>query len=615
MDNTNEHQIPEWTHLCSLIGLAADWVWEQDADLRFTKLRGSNFEGDPNASESSLLGKTRWETELHLNGNSSDWTSLRALLDAGQPFRNVIMQRTLSGGSRRFISVSGTPLIDGSGKLVGYRGLGQDVTESQLAQEELRWFRAAIDASQDCVIVTDVETQRFLYVNMTACELTGYSRAEYMRLGPQQFMQQSSVEVARHYADMIAAGSTGITDEPQIFADKEGKRKAWWELHHRAVHVEGRWLINTISRNVTDRILAEQSARRATRMYATLNASNESIVRARTANELFEQICRAAIDFGGFVSAGILLVEPGSSHAKMSAIAGLGRQVMRELSVPLDNSEPDGTGLVSMAYNSGKPRLSNDFQNDPLTAHWHGTAVGVNIKAAAAIPILRDQRPLGVLMLCSTEKRAFDDETLQLLERITQNLTFALQKIEREADRERTEERIRYMATHDGLTGLPNRMLFSELLNSEIRSAQRHDRCFAVLFIDLDHFKQINDTLGHAAGDHLLKVLAQRMRDTLRASDLVARISGDEFVAMLTNVNQPNDALTASHKLLTALSLPVSFGEQECNISASIGISLFPVDGVDEQTLLKHADTAMYAAKEHGKNTYQLYSQEGSGSK
>ncbi|MDP1931282.1 MAG: diguanylate cyclase [Gammaproteobacteria bacterium] len=610
MNHTTEHQLPEWSHLCSLVGLAADWVWEQDSAFRFTRFHGRNIEGDPGADATLFRGKSRWDIGLKLAGESADWPSHQALLDAGKSFSNVIMERTLADGSRRYVSVSGAPFNDANGKVLGYRGVGQDVTQSQQAMAELRWFRASIDASHDCIIITDVESQRFLYVNQTLLDLTGYTREEYMKLQPHQSTSQTPEEIARIYAEVIAAGDSGLTAEAQIYADKSGTRKAWWEFHRRAVQVDGRWLLSTISSDVTRRILAEQAAQRAARMYATLNASNESIVRARSSAELFQQICRAAIDFGGFVSASILLVEPGSSHAKMTAIAGLGKQVLRDLSVPIDYSETDGTGLVGAAYNTGKPSISNDFLNDPRTVLWHSMAAGADIKAAAAIPIIRDHRPIGVLMLCAREKRAFDDETLQLLERITQNLTIALHTIEREAERERAEERIRYMATHDSLTGLPNRMLFSELLNSEIRSAQRHKRHFAVMFIDLDRFKQINDTLGHAAGDQLLKVMANRMRDTLRASDVVARISGDEFVAMLTAVNQPEDAHTVAGKLLATLSKPVSIGDEECSVSASIGISLFPLDGDDEQLLMNHADAAMYAAKEKGKNAFQFYSKD-----
>jgi diguanylate cyclase (GGDEF)-like protein len=168
--------------------------------------------------------------------------------------------------------------------------------------------------------------------------------------------------------------------------------------------------------------------------------------------------------------------------------------------------------------------------------------------------------------------------------------------------------RVEYLAYHDGLTALPNRSLFNKLLSQAVSQAQRYDKQLAVAFIDLDRFKQINDTLGHEAGDQLLKEVANRLKACLRESDTVARLGGDEFVVLLTELEEEKYAATVAEKLITTIAKPFVLLGQEFRVTASIGISTYPRDGADEQTLTKNADIAMYQAKEDGKNNFQFYS-------
>ncbi|MCW7538010.1 PAS-domain containing protein [Aquabacterium sp. A7-Y] len=172
------------------------------------------------------------------------------------------------------------------------------------------------------------------------------------------------------------------------------------------------------------------------------------------------------------------------------------------------------------------------------------------------------------------------------------------------------EERIQYMARHDSLTGLPNRAWFHELLNLSLHAARRYQRKLAVLFIDLDRFKIINDTLGHDAGDELLKEVSQRLRHCLRGCDVVARLGGDEFVVMVQEVEEPEQVAVVARKILATVLEPVVVQDQHCRVTASVGICLYPTDGEDDQTLMKNADIAMYVAKEEGKNNYQFYSKD-----
>ena len=192
------------------------------------------------------------------------------------------------------------------------------------------------------------------------------------------------------------------------------------------------------------------------------------------------------------------------------------------------------------------------------------------------------------------------------------------------SERKRTEEQIRRLAYCDSLTGIPNRQAFLETLERELVRSKEHDKKFAVLFMDLDAFKRINDTLGHDVGDHLLKVVSERLRETIRPSDLVlraeyelggisggsnlARLGGDEFTILIPDLERVEDALNVAHRVKEAMRRPFMIEGHEIFVTASIGISLYPEDGEDCNSLLKYADTAMYHAKNCGKNNAKLYS-------
>jgi len=172
----------------------------------------------------------------------------------------------------------------------------------------------------------------------------------------------------------------------------------------------------------------------------------------------------------------------------------------------------------------------------------------------------------------------------------------------------RTREQGRAEGLVDALTGLPNRLLFNDRLDTIIREATRHGECFAVLFVDLDRFKAINDTHGHAAGDHVLRIVTQRLCGSIRASDTVARYAGDEFTVVLRHIVKNDDVLRVAEKIVQVMETPLYLEDGiELRVSASMGLSFYPDDAGDAETLLKHADEAMYAAKRQGGNNFQIY--------
>jgi len=175
-------------------------------------------------------------------------------------------------------------------------------------------------------------------------------------------------------------------------------------------------------------------------------------------------------------------------------------------------------------------------------------------------------------------------------------------------ERKRTQEQFEYMATHDLLTGLPNRTLLNDRLLLVLTLAKRHRHQLAVVMLDIDKFKYINDTFGHLTGDDLLKTIGNKLLRTLRISDTVARIGGDEFVILLPEINSKNDAVEIAEKILKAIRIPFTINDNIFNITTSIGIALYPESGDNAETLMKNADKALYIAKEKGRNRYQIYS-------
>lgn len=174
-------------------------------------------------------------------------------------------------------------------------------------------------------------------------------------------------------------------------------------------------------------------------------------------------------------------------------------------------------------------------------------------------------------------------------------------------ERKQYEAKLEYMAYHDSLTGLPNRRFFMQLLEQAMKEAKRYQKKMAVMFMDLDKFKWVNDTLGHDVGDVLLKQFAQRLRNCLRESDIIARLGGDEFTILLPEIQFEEDAINTAERIIEALQEPWEIGEHTFQTTSSIGISLYPRDGQDPKLLVKRADIALYNAKEQGRNNYQFF--------
>jgi diguanylate cyclase (GGDEF)-like protein/PAS domain S-box-containing protein len=691
-----------------------------------------------NAANCRFLGYTKEEfVGMNFRQHTDEETAKKLsqpyqeLYRTGKPIESLEVESIRKDGTKGIYETSVSLIRDAEGKPIGFRGVSRDVTERKQSEEELALLRSAMDVSQDMIFLVDRTTMRFLYANDTALRLTGYTREECMKMSPQDMLLIDRKTLEHAYDEAIAAAPAGITIEMRGRI-KDGTRTIV-ELHRRALNIGNRWIIVTITHDISQRWLAEQSVLLLGRMFAALSATNETILHAKSPEELYQRVCDAAVDGGKFITTGILLFDPGTTWARLAAASGAGMDILRKAHISLDETIPEGKGLVGTAFRTGKPCVSNDYLKDAVSSASRENIEKVG--SAAVVPLLRNGQVIGALIFYATEKRAFDGEIVKLLEGMAENVVFALDNFERGAERKlleeairqseeryrtiinemeewyletdltgnitffndifanilgyspeeltglnfrsfikkedsdsvyrlfnqvyktgkpsknfpyefvrtdgtvtsaefsifskldkegkivgfrgvghditerkRAEEKIQYLATHDALTGLPNRMMFSQLLNHAIQAARRYQRRFAVLFLDLDRFKTINDTMGHEAGDQLLQEIAMRLKQTLRAVDIVARLGGDEFVILIEELSDLSQVEIVAGRILSAVMKPLTLMSEESRITASIGISVFPKDADDEQSLMKNADLAMYLAKEEGKNNYQFYS-------
>ncbi|QDW36617.1 EAL domain-containing protein [Bradyrhizobium sp. KBS0727] len=354
----------------------------------------------------------------------------------------------------------------------------------------------------------------------------------------------------------------------------------------------------------------EEQKERLGRMFAALSATNEAIMRAKSRTELFELVCEAAATGGKFTSTTIALAKPGSDYLDVVATGGPAAVSARAVKMSINEAHPEGRGACGMAFRSGAACIINDYLADPRCQAFHGQARKDGTRSGASFPLFARGQVVGMLVFVATEKDTFTPEFAELLQRLADNVSFALESFARVDEKAQADQRIEYLASHDSLTNLPNRDMFNEMLRRAIDAAQRYQRQFAVLFIDLDRFKIINDSLGHDAGDMLLVEIGGRLRRALRSSDVVARLGGDEFVVILEEAAERHEVERIASELLSVLGQPLQLSGHECHTTASIGIAMYPCDGADMQTLTKNADMAMYLAKEDGKNGFRFFTRE-----
>ena len=257
-------------------------------------------------------------------------------------------------------------------------------------------------------------------------------------------------------------------------------------------------------------------------------------------------------------------------------------------------------GVVRRVWDCAAPVWVADVLQDPDFRRL-SAARQAGLRSALGFPVMIGEEFYGVMEFFAPEVLPPDRELMEFAGQIGSQIGQFLA-------RKQAEDNLHFVATHDALTALPNRTMFGDRFTQALAQAQRYRRRMALLFIDLDGFKVVNDIYGHGVGDVLLKEVAGRLRSRLREGDVIGRIGGDEFVVLVEELREPEELAGLARKIIEAVALPVVVQGQECQVTASIGISTYPEDGRDSQMLFKNADTAMYRAKEQGKNRFQFYS-------
>ena len=442
---------------------------------------------------------------------------------------------------------------------------------------------AILEQATDAIEICDLQF-RLVYVNLAFEKITGYQREEALGQTPDALLRVEPYEAA--YEDIlhtIASGQawTGFCT---------GKRKDGSTYHQDATVFpiyDGMGEVTNyvaIKRDIGDRQRTQSELEQAlSLLQATLESTVDGILVISKAGKI-EGFNQKFVEMWGIAAA----------PAAISTATSTAKCMVQHGNIPHNSMPLNSLPLDSIPLNTILDQLQ-----DPNTFFSSEGFSSVEDASDSSTTTYED-----VLKL--KDGRIFERYSLpQCLNGKSVGRVWSFRDV---TLRHSNEAIIRYQASHDLLTGLPNRMLFNDRLATTLEQARQNKTQLAVMFLDLDHFKNINDTLGHAAGDLLLQNVAERLTQCLRESDIVARWAGDEFTLLLPNIHDIQDATAIAQRILESLREEFDLAGHRLHISISIGIAAYPQDGEDTETLLKNADTALYRAKATGRNRYHLYS-------
>jgi diguanylate cyclase (GGDEF)-like protein/PAS domain S-box-containing protein len=559
-------------------------------NTRFAKDAGRSTPGE-------LAGKTdfdmAWKDQAELYRGDD-----KAVLASGVPRLDIEEPQTTPDGRTIWLSTSKVPLRDGESRVIGILGLYQDITERKLAAQALfeseRRFSDMLDNVQLVSVMIDREA-RITYCNEYLLRLTGWRLEEVIGQDWfELFLPPELGDLKGEFFEALLASQPEVSHhENEILTRTGGRRLIHWNnsvLRSASGDVIG---IAGIGEDVTERKTAEARVAYLSRVHAMLSGINALIVRVKDRGELFTEACRIALEAGGFRMALVVIVDRLSRKAEVVASAGKDESLLGAVRELLRSNEHAPNTMIAQAVSGKVPVVSNDSQSDPRVLL--GTRYAESgIRSMALFPLVVAQESVGVLSLYASELDFFHEDELKQLTALAGDIAFAIDHLDKQA-------RLDYLAYYDALTGLANRTLFLDRVAQSLRGAASGGHKAALFLIDLERFKNINDSLGRPAGDEILAQVADWLARRAGDASLVGRLGADHFGALLPEVRRDGDLAQLVESTLESFAgHPFRQGDSVFRLAAKVGAAVFPDDGTDADTLFKNAEAALKNAKARG---------------
>lgn len=445
---------------------------------------------------------------------------------------------------------------------------------------------------------------QWLEVNKALCEMLGYSEGELRATTFQALTHPEDLEADLELLRSCLRGELKSYRIEKRYLHKQGS-VVWGLLNVSAVQNERGEVQHFISQiqDITPQKVQEEEFRRQAEFRTQLIALIEASLTGAIGPAFFQRLLDMAVSAIPGAQVGSMLLRDKNQQFRFVAAQGYDLALLKTtflLEKEVFSDGFSGPHVIHRFDNSRMPekRLKPILEAGPSEL----------IKAVLAIPVYLAGSPLAYIYLDNLEVQdAFSDSALEMAQLFGQQVAVVWQRLELEEELRAQRRAFEYLALHDRLTGLPNRVLLDDRLEQGIMQAKRSKKALAVLFLDLDDFKAINDRYGHKVGDEYLGAVAGRLQYSVRSGDTVARWGGDEFIILLSNLSQEEDAVFVAEKLLKSFTEPLHVNSVSLKVRASIGVALCPMHGDNATLLLQRADEAPYQAKAAGKASICVY--------